>query len=1165
MRNLKKILALALVFAMAFTFVASAADFTDAASIGANYVDDVNMLVELGVIGGYPDGSFGPQKNITRAEFAKMAYTLKYGSDSNGDLFAAQKSAFTDVEGNANVAWAKGYINYCANQKIVSGVGNNKFNPQGNITVAEATKMILVILGCDAEKEGFVGANWAANVTAKAIDLGIFEGWTGDPTALATRELVAKLMKNAIFTPVYTYNAYTGIGSQYEFDGDTNPILGSKMGVEFLTGIVIANERYAIDVDADGEPITDGRAGIAKEGESKIYYTYTDEDGEKDTQVLVAPVALADEMIGQEVSVFFKGNKTKNNWYENVEIIGDIMVTADTVVIEAPAIALDIYPNGDEKGNSEMKPYIGFEVDGVEYKIKAAAGAKVGTKGVDYADDMAEVVKAFGDIAWASNEITAGSADLKLTQKATSVFADMGLPVMSTYRLISVDGGETFSYIFKIVDDGSNAQYGAVTSYSEAKGRITINGVGTYDLEEDVEIAGEIAVDDMVVVYRENDIVNIAKVETMTGAVEAINDNGTAVIGGEVYALWADAYRNAELDLDLGDTLADYFTTHSGAMAEGTKYYVYGNLILDIEADATEAVAADYAVILKSTYDEDLDAAYVTLAFADNTQATYEVGKLNIEDRENPYSKKNDKASDFNMNSYFGMVVKYKIMADGKLDLSANDFGMISGRQDTVNNSWDNTTYYASSRYGEDLTIGNVSAAEGEMNVDAHYYAANDEAVLFVIYGNPQYQADGSILRNDDLAPIKAAAYKLANKRDQRGGIIANMYLDDTLVANAYAVSYALNTTKGAKKGIVAAAMTVGAEAANDTGDAADGEAIAYIAASTQKYNTATGEYYLQMTLIDENGLFTAKTIDSPVDFNNDPIDVQDNLGKVVGNYAAGTYVEYALNADGVITNIDNAIYGRIANALPETITTGTNGLYVVNAVSTRGDRLFFLETARKVDDVANAAPRSVKFHEDGYEVITIDDDEYVGETIVTVPARETSLPAGAGNAVIQLDEGEIIRVFSFVVDYKGDGSITEEADLEVSTVKSGTIFGKDAADFYGTRFMFDNKGNKWTYSGSLKKVTGYTGFNSDVAEQEGHYVRILFDIGVKADSVIGDTGNGTKDLTAAANENDDFYVDLVLRVENLKDSVYKLSVKAEGETTAEVYTFDFSNVDLLD
>ena len=158
MRNLKKILALALVFAMALTFTAGAA-FTDAAEITKDYVDDVNMLVELGVIGGYPDGSFKPAANITRAEFAKMAYTLKYGADKDGNLFASQKSNFVDVEGVAEIAWAKGYINYCANQKIVSGKGANKFDPQSNITVAEATKMILVIMGVNPDKEGLVGAN----------------------------------------------------------------------------------------------------------------------------------------------------------------------------------------------------------------------------------------------------------------------------------------------------------------------------------------------------------------------------------------------------------------------------------------------------------------------------------------------------------------------------------------------------------------------------------------------------------------------------------------------------------------------------------------------------------------------------------------------------------------------------------------------------------------------------------------------------------------------------------------------------------------------------------------------------------------------------------------------------------------------------------------------
>ena len=90
MKNFKKVLALALVFMLSFSLFAGAVGFTDAADIHENYQADVNMLVELGVLGGYPDGSFRPEDKITRAEFAKMAYVLKYGSDDSGSLFAGQ-------------------------------------------------------------------------------------------------------------------------------------------------------------------------------------------------------------------------------------------------------------------------------------------------------------------------------------------------------------------------------------------------------------------------------------------------------------------------------------------------------------------------------------------------------------------------------------------------------------------------------------------------------------------------------------------------------------------------------------------------------------------------------------------------------------------------------------------------------------------------------------------------------------------------------------------------------------------------------------------------------------------------------------------------------------------------------------------------------------------
>ncbi|MBQ8004472.1 MAG: S-layer homology domain-containing protein, partial [Oscillospiraceae bacterium] len=390
MRNLKKILALALVFALGFTFTASAADFTDAAEIGANYVDDVNMLVELGVIAGYPDGSFGPQKNITRAEFAKMAYTIKYGSDTDGNLFAAQKSNFTDVEGNANVAWAKGYINYCANQKIVSGVGNGKFNPGGNITVAEATKMLLVILGCDPAKEGFTGANWVANVTAKAIDLGIYNGWTGDPSVLATRELVAKLMHNTIFSSVYTYSAITGAGSQLDALGqDYNKTLGEvTMNLQKVTGIVVANERYSLATDEEGEELQVTIPNV-KEDESVVYFEKKDDKGNTYYDTITLDRALDDDMLGAKVNVYFTADTIENSGrlnYKNIEVIGNVLVHSDTVAYTVPAIATKIMPDGESTSNSTIRPYISFTVDGVEKQIVASKDVAKLPKNVDAGD-----------------------------------------------------------------------------------------------------------------------------------------------------------------------------------------------------------------------------------------------------------------------------------------------------------------------------------------------------------------------------------------------------------------------------------------------------------------------------------------------------------------------------------------------------------------------------------------------------------------------------------------------------------------------------------------------------------------------------------------------------------------------------------------------------------
>ena len=111
MTNLKKVLALSLAATSVLGTVASAA-FTDADSIKAT--DAVETLSALGVIKGKPDGSFDPTASVTRAEMAKMIYTIKNGGNDDASAFATMPSTFTDI----NDSWAVGYIKYCQNQGI---------------------------------------------------------------------------------------------------------------------------------------------------------------------------------------------------------------------------------------------------------------------------------------------------------------------------------------------------------------------------------------------------------------------------------------------------------------------------------------------------------------------------------------------------------------------------------------------------------------------------------------------------------------------------------------------------------------------------------------------------------------------------------------------------------------------------------------------------------------------------------------------------------------------------------------------------------------------------------------------------------------------------------------------------------------------------------------
>lgn len=94
----------------------------------------IKSLTDNGILNGDDDGFFRPDDSITRAEFTAMITRLCGGSA--GGL----TSEFLDVGADE---WYSGYIAWAAQNGIVSGVGNNRFEPNSAITREDMCVMIV--------------------------------------------------------------------------------------------------------------------------------------------------------------------------------------------------------------------------------------------------------------------------------------------------------------------------------------------------------------------------------------------------------------------------------------------------------------------------------------------------------------------------------------------------------------------------------------------------------------------------------------------------------------------------------------------------------------------------------------------------------------------------------------------------------------------------------------------------------------------------------------------------------------------------------------------------------------------------------------------------------------------------------------------------------------
>ena len=221
MKNLKKVLALVLAFACAFTMFAGAA-FSDQADIQS--ADAVDALTALGVIEGYTDGSFRPDTTVTRAEMAKMIFTILNGGNDDASAYENLPTSFTDLTED----WYKGYIKYLQNSDIIAGTSATTFAPNETVTGVEAAKMMLVAAGYTPDKAGLTGLSWRVNTMRYANANSLFADVNCDINSGLPRQYAAQIMYNALdmenvvyskdidgFKPATDVNEDKTIGGKY--------------------------------------------------------------------------------------------------------------------------------------------------------------------------------------------------------------------------------------------------------------------------------------------------------------------------------------------------------------------------------------------------------------------------------------------------------------------------------------------------------------------------------------------------------------------------------------------------------------------------------------------------------------------------------------------------------------------------------------------------------------------------------------------------------------------------------------------------------------------------------------------------------------------------------------------------------------------------------------
>lgn len=148
-----------------------------------------NQLRTLGVLKGYPDGTLGLDRNISRSEVATMTVRIL---GYEGVTVLGKEKQFTDV---VKTHWAYTYIQNASKLSVINGYPSGEFKPDHHIAYAEVIAIMVNALGEQHDMEG----GWPDNYLNKAKSLGIIDPESEvDATKIVTRGEMSVIVWNTL-------------------------------------------------------------------------------------------------------------------------------------------------------------------------------------------------------------------------------------------------------------------------------------------------------------------------------------------------------------------------------------------------------------------------------------------------------------------------------------------------------------------------------------------------------------------------------------------------------------------------------------------------------------------------------------------------------------------------------------------------------------------------------------------------------------------------------------------------------------------------------------------------------------------------------------------------------------------------------------------------------